>query len=288
MPRLKFPSTEIVANRVLCDPSKQSRRVKHGSPRAPSENDIISPKGGEKVPLQLGFRLARSRSMVWLMTTLPMIAHGATVTVTLTGHVYKATDGYGNLFVATGTSTPLDNQPFTLVFTLDNSLATPLIYSCGGMPEYSQSSGTDISPTALLTIGGRSFTVGGGGMGQTSGSWYALQYAAIPCSSYPDGAASYNVSAIYGSGGYTGTSRITDLAIDGVSVFPAPGGSFSADYEWWSFLSSTATDSSPQRAFGFYIIYAYSSGNQAGSYNQQLVLVTSGTSMSAAIFLPKL
>jgi hypothetical protein len=160
-------------------------------------------------------------AVAWFMAALPMIAQAATVTVTLTGHVLTATDGYGNLFVNTGISTPLDKQPFLLVFTFDTTLATPFISSCGGIPYYSQSSGTDTSSTAILTIGGKPFTVGGGGMGQASGTWYALQYAAVPCSDYPTGAASYSVSASYNSGGFRGGSSVTDLALEGASVFPA-------------------------------------------------------------------
>jgi hypothetical protein len=200
------------------------------------------------------------RFIVWL-TSLPLIAQGATVTVTLTGHVDKATDGYGNLFTTTGKPTPLDNLPFTLVFTFDDALTTPYIAPpCGGgMLYYTQSSGTDISPTAILTIDGKPFTVGGGGMGEVAGSWYALKYAAVPCSDYPTGAASYSVSAIYNSGGYNGTTRVTSLALEGASVFPASDSNFGPDHQWWSPLPTTNTDKSSLRAFGFYITYSYSS-----------------------------
>ena len=204
--------------------------------------------------------------MGWLLGAgilLPTV-QADTVTATLTGSVASGADGYGNVFTSTGVYTSLAGLPFTLVFTFDTSLGTPMFAYCGNTPVFSQSSGTDTSPTAVLTIGGRPFTIGGGGLGQVSGSWYALQYAAIACSGYSTGAVGYRVSASYHSGGYIGSSSVINLG-EGPSVFPASDSNFSSSYAWWSQLPPTRTDSSAARAFLFNI--GYSSGNDANTYD---------------------
>jgi RHS repeat-associated protein len=184
----------------------------------------------------------------------------ATTTVTISGSVYSGTDNYGNVFSTSGTSTSLAGFPFTLVYTFDKTAGSSSSSTCGGStPAYSQTTGTDTSATAVLTINGKPFTFGGSSLGRTSGSWYVLQYAAVSCSTYPNGSTGYNVAATYGSGGFSGSSAIVNGGL-GPSFFPPSGSSFTSAADWQGTSFSLTTDSNSGRAFPFLVNYSSGSG----------------------------
>lgn len=196
-------------------------------------------------------------------------AGAAAFTVKVTGTVSTGTDTNGNVFTNSGASTNLAGLPFTLVYTFDTVLGTTDNFSCSGMEDFSETSGTDIFPTAVLTIGGNAFTVGSGLMGETSGSWFALRAPATACG-YTGGAAGFSVSAHYSANGFSGDSAINNTNL---GMYPASGSSFGGAPNWWSPLSLANTD--PSKTINFLMIYmsGTTSYNATGTLAPQTISI---------------
>jgi hypothetical protein len=217
-----------------------------------------------------GFRKAGYLVLVWFLAVgATRNAGAARFIVKIAGTVASGTDTYGNVFSSSGVSTNLTGLPFTLTYTLDTAFGTTTTFPCNGMEDFSETSGTDTSPNAILTIQGKAFTIGGGGMGETSGSWFAVRAPATTCG-YTGGAAGFSVSAHYASNGFSGDSAVnnTDLG-----VYPATGLSFGGAPNWWSFLPSTSTDTS--KNFNFLMIYTSGSTsyNASGLLSPQTISI---------------
>jgi hypothetical protein len=196
---------------------------------------------------------------------LPQAARAAQVFVTITGTV---TDGYDMTGVFGKPNTDLKDQPFTVIFTFDDTKGKQQVLTCSpdnSAPAYYSSiggSGASSPGTAVLQIAGRSFPIGAGALDQTVIGSYALRYVVTPCSS--ESAAGFGVKVVYGENSSSRQiSGISWVGPDGAAtVFPAPGTELSTNYDWRAPINAASL--APGSTFSF-VVEVQTFGNPLGN-----------------------
>ena len=184
-------------------------------------------------------------------------ARASIIVATITGTVANGTDLTG-LFAPTNSD--LSGLPFRVTYTFDDTLGQQTTQTCSnGGPGYSSgiaTNGTSNPGTATLQIGGNSFQIGGGGLGQSSINSYALRYIANSCSGYS--AAGFGVQASYAGQtptSYNGTAYVGYFS--GPSLYPIAGTEISNDYDWRSSITSAILNPNDTLPFNVNITSGY-------------------------------
>ena len=120
------------------------------------------------VSIHAGRRLGITLITITLLLLAYRQMKGAEVVATVTGIVRG---GSGDMLHIFGTKRDMTGQPFTLVFTFDDTKGKPIkITQCQGTASGVEGDGDDSPGKAVLTIGDKSYTFGAGKR-RHSGTW---------------------------------------------------------------------------------------------------------------------
>jgi large repetitive protein len=200
---------------------------------------------------------------------MPQTSRAAIVTTTITGTVASGQDITGVFGFAPGAS--LAGQSFTVIFTFDDTLGTPFLMDCSGVPCASGvlTSFATNPGTAVLQIGSGTFTFGSPPGATVTGTTSAVERFVPPAGNY----VTYNID-------------VNGQALVAVEIVPAAAGTvLTTDYNWEDPLSDSQV-SSGVAGLGFSIEISTGGSSQEayGSFTpQSITVVSTGTGTGLTI-----